>query len=292
MIDNDEHLTADEETGKKSDSSVLFRIARWSLAMIGLCVVLGIIGFQGPVLILHAAYLIVAGWIHFLFRVGPEISWNPAMIGSSIFVLVLAIIGLHLVIRHFRKNWQLRGTFAFTGLIGVLFAAAIAVTGIVHQSIWLAKGEIVSSGWSGYSLSLNMSNVRQLMLALRTFEEDNGMMPTSIYELYPEYIDVDPKSARGERFWYFQAEDGSLHEWLYFPEARQLAGIEFATAENEQPICLASPLGASEKAIACYISGSVRAMKPEDLRTELSTYRDQWLKTESPATSPASSSPP
>ena len=91
--------------------------------------------------------------------------------------------------------------------------------------------------------TLHWKIVREMTIALITFEEDNDAMPTSLYELYPEYMDSDPTSARGERYWYFKAKDGSLHEWLYFPEARQLSSNGIATENNDKPICLASPLG-------------------------------------------------
>ena len=66
-------------------------------------------------------------------------------------------------------------------------AAAIALSGVVHQMFWLAGGKVIESNRRG-DLTEAMSNGRQLMLALFEYQDKNDRYPESFEEVVPEII--------------------------------------------------------------------------------------------------------
>ena len=252
------------------------RMARWGIGIIFFTLLFGIIGLPIPEIILGGAFLIAAGWIYFLIRVIPELEWNLSMIASSLIVLTIAVIGFHAIARRLRDGWQFRWTAACTGLGGALFAAAIAVTGIFHQGVWLAKGDIFSYRGGISSVVSNMSNARQLVLALNTFETESDHYPESIYELYPDYIDIDP--GEDEYFWSFVDDQKKPHEWLYFPEVQNLLTGQSTAVESARRVILASPVDINGRYVVAFFDGHVAAVKREQYLKLLATRQEELLR--------------
>ena len=265
---------------KRSLAFYVRRVLRWCLAIFGLFVLLAIYGGPSPFYLVEATYLVVAGWIHFLARVGSDLTWNPAMIGSSLFSLVAALVGLHLILRHFRQDWTMRGTLACTALVCVLFAAAISVTGIFHQTVWLAKGPLVTDAYrSGARRATNISSARQLVHGLRYYQEEFGELPASLYDLYPDVIDFDPSDPKRGRFWFVEDRNRTAHEWLYFPQgSKQSLNADWhATVGEERRLLLASPIRISGKFVVAFFGGRVMEIEQEAFFELLAAQHRVWL---------------
>ncbi len=237
--------------------------------------------------LVQGTLLTAFGWIRFFERVLPELEWNPSMIASSLIALTAAIVGFHAIARRLRKGWRFRWTLAFTGLGSVLFAAAIAVTGIFHQGVWFFKSENLTYDRSTSRLTNNINNVRQLVILMRTFESEKDL-PDSIYEMetFREYYDIDP----GEEidFLSFVDKHGTPHEWLYFPEAITLSAEDSSTTaaktNADQRMVLASPVDIEGKYIVAFFGGNVRAVKKGQYLELLASRHAALLRTiDSPA---------
>lgn len=256
------------------------RIARGGCVFLFIAFGFLVLGIPGPEILLGGLFLFALGWIHFLLRVFPEITWNLSMIASSLAVLAVAIGGLHAIARHFRKDWRVRGTLACTGVIGVLFAAAIAVSGVFHQAVWLAKGDILGRRGPDSGSYENLGKAHQLMAGLTAYEVDHERFPDSIYELYPDYLNVDPLS--DSDFWLFKAKDQSLHEWLYYPEAKNLAKSPPAkwseTMKDDERLCLVSPMFGDRKIVVGKIGGSARIMRRDAFLELFSAQQAELLR--------------
>jgi len=111
------------------------------LVVVLLVILAGAIGYQ-----VFAS--LAFGWIGFLTRVVPKISWNWDLLGMA-GLCVAGLLGIgHLFIRWLageisgangkRWSWPWRWTWCGALAIGVLFLVGMAVGGIVHQAGWIA----------------------------------------------------------------------------------------------------------------------------------------------------------
>jgi prepilin-type processing-associated H-X9-DG protein len=155
----------------------------------GGCLVIVLVLFtaliSGPALIQMPFYLVM-GWLFFLGENVSELSINPALILQAIATFVLFAYGLRWLwnwIAEHRKATQisLKQSFAVSTLTVVFFAAGIAVTGVLHQSAWLMKGDIFANSM-GKARRVNCAgNLKQIGLALIIYagdDVDNGFFPS------------------------------------------------------------------------------------------------------------------
>lgn len=90
-------------------------------------------------------WTILSGWIVVIGDVIPRMTWNWEMVTTGMVCLVVFIIGFHWFAGWLRGHhttgarWPWRWTFSVTAGVVLMFVAGIAVIGLVHQSIWLAK---------------------------------------------------------------------------------------------------------------------------------------------------------
>ena len=88
---------------------------------------------------------LVFGWISFLRRVLPSMTWDPASVSVGAVALVLFTIVLHGVgkraLRAFPKTravkWRVKWTACLTALVITMFSAGTAAVGMTHQIAWL-----------------------------------------------------------------------------------------------------------------------------------------------------------
>lgn len=254
------------------------RIARGGCVFLVIAFGLLLLGIPYPEIFLESLLLFTLGWLYFLARVIPELEWNLSMIASSLIVLGIAVVGFHFIARRLRAGWRFRWTLACTGLGGALFAAAIAVTGIFHQGVWLVKDKNIVYDSSRSIVVTNISNARQLLLGLRVFDEDNDRLPESIYEMYPDYVDLDPDEDLG--FWSFVDKHKVPHEWLYFSEAKNLPTGQSSTPSDSsvQHILLASPVDIDGKYVVAFSGGSVAAVKRKQYIELLAAQHEALLR--------------
>ncbi len=100
-------------------------------------------------------FALAFGWFHFLRRVLPEVTLNPASIGMVVICSGLLLWGtqrfcswLYLSIRSrqpaesvWPSTWPWRWSVGIYCGLWVLFLASMSVTGITHQIGWLVRSE-------------------------------------------------------------------------------------------------------------------------------------------------------
>jgi hypothetical protein len=132
------------------------------------------------------------GWIYFLSRVIPTISWSPSGLLSALVWGTGCIWGLHGFARWFvsgwhagssqttpeSRRWSWRWTAAGIGLIITAFAAGIAITGLAHQGLWLATSpEPLLQAPQFLTRTLSRNHLQQLGLAVRNLIDRDGEFP-------------------------------------------------------------------------------------------------------------------
>ena len=166
---------------------------------------------------IQVALRLLFGWIGYAGRTIPLVpfDWPAILLSVAIFLLATAVLHRWLSRGGVpgippAASWPFPKTAKITLLGVVLFAASIALTGVVHQIGWLASGPITRDG----SLSLQnreFQTIRGIWYGLRMYaEDDGGKFPDSLLELVPMYLQserllfatVNP-SSEGEEFLYF-----------------------------------------------------------------------------------------
>jgi len=91
---------------------------------------------------------VLFGWILFLRDVVPQVTWNWELIATGVICLAIFVWGFHRTAMWMRQGtaptevgWRWRWTVTVTLGVMCFFTATIAVIGVLHQSIWLAKTE-------------------------------------------------------------------------------------------------------------------------------------------------------
>jgi hypothetical protein len=160
------------------------RIARIVVrTALGFLIALFLLGIVGPGAFEPLVFLGI-GWIGFLARTVPRITWNWDLLGMALLcmagVLILAHWFLHWLTgqlatwRGLAGSWRWRWTWCAAFIVGIAFLVGMAVGGIAHQTAWIA-----SSHESWYELkgpSPIRSELSQLQWALQSVMET----PTAI----------------------------------------------------------------------------------------------------------------
>ena len=139
-------MSAAEERKKRDATpppSLAARIVRSFLLVLVVMFFLTMLGIE-TFLILPLTFLF--GWIPFLRDVVPQITWNWELIATGVICLAIFVWGFHRTATWMRQGassaevgWRWRWTVTVTLGVMCFFTATIAVIGVLHQSIWLAK---------------------------------------------------------------------------------------------------------------------------------------------------------
>ncbi len=170
-------------TSSASQKPFLQRVGRVIVLIVGALVIL----FIGLIMAGPGAFdLLVTlclGWIQFLRRTVPAISWNWDLAGMAILCSGIILLMTHWFLnwlarsiaaaRGFAWRWPWRWTWSGLVLIFVSFLVGMAVGGILHQLGWIAASPEslyeMKSGASG------VGDMRQLSYgALVAMEDSNG----------------------------------------------------------------------------------------------------------------------
>jgi hypothetical protein len=100
---------------------------------------------------IDAGLAIVFGWINFLQRTVPSISWNWDLIGmAALCVVLIALMGHRFaswmvagVANRSGKGWRWRWRWTWGGLagLGLMFLVGMSVGGAAHQIGWMAGSQ-------------------------------------------------------------------------------------------------------------------------------------------------------
>jgi prepilin-type processing-associated H-X9-DG protein len=112
-----------------------FWIVLLGIVFVGLALSVVFLTWEGT------AYL-VFGWTVFPFQMWQRVTIDWAAVVVGCVALVLFVVGFHTIARGLLRSkgvgWKLRWSLTCTALVVLVFAAGVAVIGLVHQVGWLA----------------------------------------------------------------------------------------------------------------------------------------------------------
>lgn len=234
------------------------------LLLIGLVILLLLIADFGVVM--ELAIHLVAGWFFYLREVSSQVTINAGLIASSLVVLGLAFLGLHLLAGSLWRRsqpeagpWAFRWTAALTTMLLLLFASANAGAGIGHQLGWLKSMKWVQSNFE-YMRARN--EARQVLIPVREWAYDDGeTYPPSLAEAFREVDEDGAKKLLLVRW----PNDGMPEPWLYYG-----AALKWSSADDEtRRILIASPRSSRGRRIVGYADGTSSYLEEEEFQTQL-----------------------
>jgi hypothetical protein len=167
-----------------------FSKLKWILAILGIAALLFVFAAMTTlVFVFELPFRFFFGWILHLIAVVPGLSppWGQ-LVGISACLAVVVIlthrfIGWWLAANERETAWRLPQTLAVISLLLLGSVAAIAISGIVHQLVWLADDEFIVNSGKDVKRTVIMNHTRMLMLAMEEFREAEGRPPDSLREL-------------------------------------------------------------------------------------------------------------
>ncbi|WP_226895197.1 hypothetical protein [Luteolibacter marinus] len=129
------------------------------------------------------------GWMLHASRMLPGFfgQWQQSLIPAACLALALWLVHRFirwwLAARGSSLEWKPGHSMVVTALLLSGSAAAIAMSGVVHQAVWLADGSWFQQGPSGYRRTVALSNAKQILLGLHDFQEKHGRYPDSLGQL-------------------------------------------------------------------------------------------------------------
>ena len=126
--------------------------------LLGLVVLFFSSALTGGMWLFTLPFLLGLGWLAYLVRVLPEVSVNLGAVFFAVLTLLAFGVGAHHALRWLYRSWGAnadesgrvwlpRWTVSLTALLVLLFAANIAVVGIVHQTGWIVSGDVLEHSW-------------------------------------------------------------------------------------------------------------------------------------------------
>ncbi|MGB1260998.1 MAG: hypothetical protein ACPG6P_13215 [Akkermansiaceae bacterium] len=220
---------------------------------------LAMIGFPffGEVLV-----RLVSGWFFFLIANAVSISWNVEMILCGVGALLIAVFGLHRLILWLRKSqrWTWAWTWSITALMLMLFAASIAMTGIIHQVGWMAR-EPLTHDRGRAILTTNVSNAKQMFYVMIDYDQEEGRLPDSMRQLMSSEL----ISEGGYDILQFRPGGGAPREpWIYLGAGKSYNDI---AGDEVRELLLLSPSPIKGRWIGLYFDGSVSTLSEKKIRT-------------------------
>ena len=254
-----EEVSQDQPVKMSRRKSWTIRLALWSF------VVTFFGALTGLITLLEAPLRLFFGWaVHAWVTLPPLLPrWKELLLPLAAAGLALwmadRFIRWALAAKRSELRWQGRHTLSATFLLLLGSAAAIAMSGIVHQVAWLGGETWWAGGRPVIQRTVAMANARQILLALEDFEEKNGRYPDSLAELdLPSSLRVLPPRQNGlpEPFVYLKPKDP-------LPEG------------DEQVVIVSPVLPDLDKVCVGYLSGTVASLQAAELSKLLDASRSQ-----------------
>lgn len=176
----------------------------------------------------QAAWAFLSGWITYPVRVIPQINYNVEMILCGLVAFGLAEYFSHRLLKWLSENlsplpspWPFRFTALLSFLLLSTFGTSIAMTGIIHQSAWLARsGSITTKAGSGSITIKQHLNARELSLNLIEAATED---PDSRFSKSLTQLDKILEYEEGTSPILCPYEQGGDAPWLY-PAAFEIRG--------------------------------------------------------------------
>jgi len=244
---------------------------KWSeriYAILAICLFAMFLGCSGLITALELPLRLMLGWAWHLIQAAPALLplWPKLLLPLG--CLALATWLVHRFIRWWittkgqSLDWRPRHTVSATLLVLLGAAAAIALSGVVHQAVWLADAPWWTNRGRPVERVEAMSKIQQLHIAIIDFQGEHGRYPESLSELELKntFQLLYQSPARGEPtepFLYLKPRDGMVE------------------GDEDGSIILVSPLlGPDRDRVAVgFTSGATRSLLSEQLPEILETRR-------------------
>jgi hypothetical protein len=250
-----EEVSQDERVRAKRRGSRVVRLAAWGFVGVFFVAVLDLIA------VLEAPFRLVFGWVLHAWVTLPPLQprWSELLLPLGALGLALfltdRLIRWILAAKGSKLTWQARHTVSAAFLVLLGAAAAIAMSGIVHQMVWLGAEPWWGNGRS--QVTPAMGQTRQIVMWIHAFEEENGRYPDSLEELdLPPTLRAVPSRERG------------LQEPFVY-----LKPVEPLPAGEELPVLVSPLLPDSDRVVVGYLSGTTTSIQPDQLPNLLTQPR-------------------
>jgi len=233
------------------------------------CLVVGVVVFvffglmAGSIVLFEVPYRLLVGWLHFLTNnlTAVEINWEMAACGLA--ALALATFGFHRGMIWIRndKPWKWTWTLSLTALMLSLFAASVAMTGIIHQMAWMTREPLIQSSHRSI-ITQNVVSAKQIFLLMIEYDDDFGGYPASLQDLASEgYI-----SAETMQQLMFQPGGRRAPEpWICLGDRVSITDENVEGDSNAMPVMI-SPQAYDGKWIVLNLDGSVQIFRFQQLK--------------------------
>jgi MFS family permease len=221
---------------RNSPAKVARRVLLWFIILVALWLLLGMLFGPGGA---RPVYVLGTGWIQFLSRTVPRMTWNWDLVGMGLLCAILVTVltqfllaGLVRQIADRRgNNWRWRWKWTLCGLASMIicFLVGMSIGGIVHQTGWMMAQ---SESW--YEVKgQGFTNMRQLEAALQQalLESDGDVQKVRQEMRNPEYIYLNQRRGEAplpERFHVLLITDGTNNVvgTIIFPRDFSLTGSQ------------------------------------------------------------------
>ncbi len=137
-------------------------------------------------------FALIAGWVFYLIRVVPQITWNWSGFITALVCLIALAFGLQWFLGWFYKQWQSKignssprswswaWTMRVLAMVVLMFAAGISAIGITHQTAWLvtSPGPWLEGGFREPANRISsLNNMKEIGLALHNYDDTFKRFP-------------------------------------------------------------------------------------------------------------------
>lgn len=222
-------------------------------------VILVFTSLTGCTLLLEPPFLFLFGWVFHGMQTLPALlgNWRMALLPAG--CLVLAGVLLHRFVRRCLAekevpvSWRPVHTMASLALLLLGCGAAIALSGVVHQTVWLMGDRWIETRGRRAEQTQAVSNARQVMLALYEFHDAEGRYPKSLQEL-------ETKFSLPTKLVWVATENGKLPEPFIFLKP----GGTMSLTEIE-PLIVSPVFESQQKIVVGYSDNSVSSLPASKL---------------------------
>jgi hypothetical protein len=222
--------------------------------------------------IIRLPFHLICGWFIHATKALPHLfgKWQEAVI--PIGCLLMAAVIAHRSVRRWvdekfpERTWRIRHTAGALSLLLLGSAAAIAVSGVVHQMFWLAGGKVIYDNRKSEYL-VAMGNGRQLMMALQEFQTEKGRYPQSFEELETESGEY---SGMIRRLSWLDSRDREVPEpWIILHPGSSEAALE------DEPVIVSPVISRGSFVMVGYGNSRVMPIRVENLAKLISEIRTE-----------------